>query len=707
MKQILVKKGQVFERELPEPPLKKGSVKIQVLYSCISAGTELSSVSSSGKSILQRVSEKPEIIGRAFEKISKMGLKSYWDSVQTELNQALPLGYSLAGRVIEVGTEVNNFKVGDLVAAAGGVVAAHAEIAVVPVNLVLRVPDNLSLRDASTVAIGGIALQGIRRANLSFGSNVAVLGTGLLGLITIQLLKANGMNVLAIDIDENRLELAKASGADLTKIAADPSVIPDVISWSDGQGVDATIITASTDANEPLAQAFQICRKKGAVVLVGVTGMTINRKDIYAKELDFFISTSYGPGRYDDTYEKEGIDYPYGYVRWTENRNMQAYLKALKNSSVDLSVLPQKEYLLSESEKAFSALKQSEAPLISFFKYEDTNSRNDKKSIKIVSSKVNVAPVNKPLKTAVIGTGSFATNMTIPNLLKLPKEFSLEVLVNQTPFKAQNIADTFNVEHVEASVDDLLINHDVDAVFITTSHSTHTEIALKCLEAGKHVFVEKPLSTTLEELNRIDEFFHSNKESKPVLTVGFNRRFSPFAQEIKKHTLTRINPLICTYRMNAGFQPLDHWTHKDGGRIIGEACHIFDLFNFLVDSAPKSISVDAISPKVNGVTGADNKVITITYEDGSVCSLVYTGLGNKNMSKEYMEIFFDQKCIVMDDYKKITGYGIDIASGFPTGDKGHAAIIKAFAHSIKNQDCNWPIDLDILLNTTKVSFLAS
>lgn len=707
MKQILVKKGLVFEAELPSPEIKEGAIKIQVLYSCISAGTELSSVSSTGKSILQRVTEKPEIIGRAFEKISKMGLKSYWDSVQTELNQALPLGYSLAGKVIEIGKDVQNFKVGDLVAAAGGIVAAHAEIAVVPTNLVVKIPKDLPLKEASTVAIGGIALQGIRRANLTFGSNVAVLGTGLLGLLTIQLLKASGMNVLAIDIDDERLKVAKNCGADLTLSAKKETLISDAVAWSDGYGVDATIITASTNSDIPLSQAFNICRKKGAVVLVGVTGMTINRKDIYEKELDFFISTSYGPGRYDDRYEKEGIDYPYGYVRWTENRNMQAYLKALSNNSVDLDLLSQKEYPLSNANEAFYALKEVDAPLLSFFKYQEedilqkvnTNNQNkNEKKIPILR--------DKPIKTALIGTGSFASNITLPILNELKDDFSIEVLVNQTPFKAENIANKFGVKHIESSVDELLLNHDIDAVFITTRHSTHAEIVLKCLEAGKHVFVEKPLSINEEELQKIEHFYHSDRENKPILTVGFNRRFSPFAQEIKHKVSNRINPLMCTYRMNAGFQPVDNWTQKDGGRIIGEACHILDLFSFLVDESPKTISVDSISGTKNGVSGSDNKVITVSYADGSICSLLYTGLGNKNLSKEHLELFFDQKSIILDDYRSLIGCGIALNSTKGSGDKGHKAIIKAFAHSIKNGE-NWPIPLQSLIDTTKLTFIAS
>ena len=705
MKQILVKKGLVFETDLPDPPVKDGAVKIQVLYSCISAGTELSNISSTGKSLLKRVAEKPQIINRDFEKISRMGLKSYWESVQTELQQALPSGYSLAGRVIETGENVTSFKIGDLVAAAGGLVASHAEIAIVPTNLVIAIPTGLEVKAASTVAIGGIALQGIRRANLSFGSNVAVLGTGLLGLLTIQLLKANGMNVLAIDIDEKRLQLARECGADITISGTKDSLISDSIAWSDGHGVDATIITASTNSEVPLSQAFQICRKKGAVVLVGVTGMKINRKDIYEKELDFFISTSYGPGRYDDNYEKDGIDYPYGYVRWTENRNMQAYLKALANGSINLNLLSQKEYPLSDAEQAFETLKEANAPLLSYFKYEERESSeiidSPEQVIKTVPRKNNEA-----LKVAVVGTGSFATNMTLPILRDLNKDFCIEALVNQTPFKAHNIAQKFGVKNIEASVDDLLANHDIDAVFVTTRHSTHADIVIKCLEAGKHVFVEKPLCINKKELDKIVQLYDSIETPKPILTVGFNRRFSPFIQEIKKAVENRINPLMITYRVNAGFRPSDHWTHKDGGRIIGEACHFIDVFSFLVNDKPKSISIDSIAPTKKGVSSADNKVITITYNDGSVCSLIYTGQGNAGLSKERLELFYDQKSIVLDDYKILAGYGVDLAINKGSGDKGHKAIIEAFSHSIKNGG-EWPISLASLINTTKISFLGA
>lgn len=702
MKQILVKKGHILTEQLPEPPLQKGSVKIRVLYSCISAGTELSNISSSGAGILQRVIDKPETIKRAFKKISKMGLKAYWDSVQTELTEAKPSGYSLAGQVIAVADDVLTFKEGDLVAAAGGIVAAHAEVAVVPKNLVAPIPAAVSEKDASTAAIGSIALQGIRRANLEFGSHVAVIGTGLLGLITIQLLKANGMQVIGIDIDQNRLELAQRCGADKIFNATYDAFVDDVIIWADGQGVDAAIITASSNSEKPLSQAFQMCRKKGAVVLVGVTGMTINRKDIYQKELDFFISTSYGPGRYDDKYEKEGIDYPYGYVRWTENRNIRAYLQALANKSVDLSLLSQAEFSPEESAAAFEQLKSPDAPLISFFKYNSELKKPSAPNKEIITT---VRPIEGKIKTAVIGVGNFAVNMTIPNLKKLDQYYSLDVLVNRTPYKAKNIAERNDVPSIEASTDELLANHDIDAVFITTGHGTHAELVLKCLKAGKHVFVEKPLAVNQQQLDELRVFFDTH-ENTPILTVGFNRRFSPFISAIHTELQHRVHPMIGIYRMNAGFQPEDHWTHQDGGRIIGEGCHIIDLFEYLTGQEPTSISVDAASSQTAGFLTSDNRTLTVSYKDGSICTLIYTGQGHPSLSKEYLEIHYDQKSITLNNYSELQGYGVDLHSGIPRGDKGHEAIIKAFALAVKNGG-EWPIPVESLLNTTALSILGA
>lgn len=702
MKQILVKKGTVLSSELPEPPLKTGTVKIRVAYSCISAGTELSNISSSGKGILERVIEKPEVIQRAFKKVKRMGLQGYWESVKTELEQALPSGYSLAGEVLEIGEGIDDIKPGDRVAAAGGIVASHAEIAVVPRNLVIPVEHHVTDKDASTVAIGGIALQGIRRADLSFGSNVAVIGTGLLGLITIQLLRAAGMRVIALDLDDDRLSIAKNCGAQKTLRADDDGVVNDVVNWADNQGVDAVIITASTQSEKPLSQAFQMSRKKGSVVLVGVTGMQIDRKDIYAKELDFYISTSYGPGRYDQSYEQKGLDYPYAYVRWTENRNMKAYLRAIGDGSVDLNKLSQKIYTLDEAEDAFSKIKKTDAPLLSFFRYENVEADTAEFEVNISGNKEINSEL--PLRVALVGVGSFAVNKTLPLLMKHKELYNVEVLVNQTPFKAKNVADRFNIPNIAASVDELLREHEIDAVFITTRHGSHASLALQCLKAGKHVFVEKPLATTMDDLNKINDFFKGDGEI-PVLTVGFNRRFSPFIRAIKEEINDRVHPLMINYRMNAGFQPADHWTHEDGGRIIGEACHIFDLFCYLTGSEPVSVHAEPLTSASSGIHSSDNRVITVSYADGSIGSLLYTAIGSNTLEKEYMELHVDQKSITLNDYQEIKGYGYSFPSTIKSGDKGHEAIIKAFGDAV-GKSGEWPIDLRSLLKTSETSILA-
>jgi predicted dehydrogenase len=430
--------------------------------------------------------------------------------------------------------------------------------------------------------------------------------------------------------------------------------------------------------------------------------MTINRKDIYQKELDFHISTSYGPGRYDDRYEKEGIDYPYGYVRWTENRNIRAYLQAIADNSVDLSLLSQSVFPSEESAAAFAQLKAPGAPLVSFFEY-DPKPKPQQSSKK--ENPIKIHPIEGKIRTAVIGVGSFAVNMTIPTIKKLDNHFSLDVLVNRTPYKAKNIAEKNKVPSIEASTDELLANHDIDAVFITTGHGTHAELVLKCLKAGKHVFVEKPLAVTQQQLDELRHYFKTH-ENTPVLTVGFNRRFSPYIKAIHTKLQPRVHPLIGLYRMNAGFQPEDHWTHKDGGRIIGEGCHIIDLFEYLSGSEPVSISVDAASSQTAGFLTSDNRTLTVSYKDGSICTLVYTGQGNANLGKEFLEIHYDQKSIVLDNYSELKGFGVELPSNLSRGDKGHEEIIKAFALAVKGKE-GWPISLKSLLNTTSLSILGA
>ena len=389
--------------------------------------------------------------------------------------------------------------------------------------------------------------------------------------------------------------------------------------------------------------------------------MEIKRGDIYKKELDFLISTSYGPGRYDDNYEKKGLDYPYSYVRWTENRNMTEYLRLVHTGAIHLEPLVNAVYPIEEVEAAFDVLKNGEhpKPIISILDYgQDVVSANFKPAehkVIITETAANKNLVN----VAMVGVGSFATGMHLPNLSKETSKFKVKAIVNRTGQKGKAVAQQYNADYTTTNVEDVLTDADIDLVMITTRHENHGELVLQCLKAGKNVFVEKPLCTTREELQEIEEFFQ-NATNPPLLMVGFNRRFSPHAQEIKKHTDNRTNPLFIQYRMNAGFIPLDHWTHEHGGRIVGEACHIIDLMTFFTGSKITSISSEQISPNTGKISANDNRSIVLKYADGSVCNVQYFAVGNKKLAKEKMEIHFDEKSIVMEDYKSVKGFGVKL-----------------------------------------------
>jgi predicted dehydrogenase/threonine dehydrogenase-like Zn-dependent dehydrogenase len=718
MKQALVKKGIVIGEEVPAPIVSKGSVLIKVVNSCISAGTELSGVAASGTPLIRRIMDQPQKIAKVINLARSEGIMKVYRQVRGEIEAGKPTGYSISGVVIGVGEGVTKFQPGDHVAAAGGGLANHAEYVDVPVNLVVKMPEDLDFKKASTVTLGAIALQGVRRAELKLGEFCVVTGTGILGLLTIQLLRVSGIRVIAIDPDKNRLELAKKVGAELTLDPADENIIKQVQNYTNGHGTDAVIFTAATSSSEPLSQAFQMCRRKGRVILVGVSGMTIDRKDIYPKEIDFLISTSYGPGRYDKQYEEKGIDYPYSYVRWTENRNLEEYLRLISRGEIDIDLLIDKIYPVDNVTEAFSIFKSSEKrPLMVILDYglpvvENLISYAEHKRKIEIAGKIDISRkplVNNIINIAVIGAGNFATAVHLPNLATLKNWFSLYAVVDKQGNKAKAVADQYGAVYATTNIDDIIKDDKVTMVLITTPHDSHAEITLKALQAGKHVFVEKPLATNLSDLESIEAFYKEDQSSaKPLLMVGFNRRFSPYATEIKKHTDARINPLFIHYRMNAGYIPLDHWVHENGGRIVGEACHIIDLAGFLTGKPVVSISYDSMEPSTGKFSKSDNKSFILKYEDGSIATIEYLAAGNRDLSKEYMEIHFDEKSIVMNDYKSMQGFGLNIKEiKTASSQKGHLEEWLAFHRALTGKENSWPIPLAELFQTTRVSILIS
>jgi predicted dehydrogenase/threonine dehydrogenase-like Zn-dependent dehydrogenase len=703
MLQALIHKGSVKAEEVPAPLVEKGRILIRVINSCISAGTEMASVSSTGKSPVRIMREQPEKIRKIFDMIRSEGLRKIADQYKFIKESGQPTGYSVSGVVIGLGEGVTGFKVGEHVAAAGGGFAYHAEFVEVPVNLVVSIPDGLSFSEASTVAIGAIALHGVRRAGVEIGEFCVVMGVGILGLIAVQILKKSGARVIAIDIDEKRLDLASRLGADFTINSGGEDPVKAVENITVGHGSDALLFAASTSDSKPLSQAFQMCRRKGKVVLMGVSGMELNRKDIYPGELDLNVSTSYGPGRYDKNYEENGVDYPYAYVRWTEGRNFTEYLRLLATKQVAIEPLIHKQFPVEEAGIAFDSLKDKEnKPLIVLLDY---GMPADLATVAI-SRKLILNPKTTLKKdrinVGILGVGNFAQSVHLPNLKKLESKFNIYALASHSGVKAKNAGLFYHAQYVTTEYDEIINDANIDLVMICTRHGNHASLALRALKAGKHVFVEKPLATNMDDLRLLEEYIENDPGNLPRLMVGYNRRFSPYAREIKKHTDHRIGPLFIHYRMNAGFQPHDHWTHQDGGRIIGEACHIIDLLNSLTNSRIISCYTESIDGDRSKFTSADNKSMLLKYEDGSVATIEYLSLGNKSMAKEYMEIHFDEKSIVLDDYKELTGFGIKIkALHSKMSLKGHMEELEVLHDFLTGKNQGWPVEWWQLLQTTK------
>jgi predicted dehydrogenase/threonine dehydrogenase-like Zn-dependent dehydrogenase len=638
------------------------------------------------------------------ENIKKNGFGRTIHKIKSKVEEGAVTGYSAAGIVLEVGKNIKDVAVGARVACAGAGIANHAEYIEVPRNLLVKVPEGVDFTEASTVTLGAIALQGVRRSDPKLGEFVAVLGLGILGQITVQLLKANGSRVIGTDLDEKRVEKALELGMDHGVNPSAEDAVKSVVGFSHGNGVDTAIITTASNSNEPLVQAFRMCRKKGKVVLVGVVDMHFNREEMYRKELDLLISTSYGPGRYDEGYERKGLLYPYAYVRWTETRNMEEYLRLMAEKKINIKALIGKEYAIEKAPEAYESLSvPASKPLIVLLKY------GQQQEVQI-SRRIDVTP--QPTKQqgviniAVIGAGGFAKEVHLPNLMKLKHLYRLYAIASKTGNNAKAMVQRFGAVYATTDYQEVLRDKNIDAVIITTRHNLHAKIAMEALRAGKAVFLEKPMAMNQEEL---DALVNAIEETKLPFTVGFNRRFSLYAQEIKKHISQRINPMIINYRMNAGYLPPDHWVYSEegGGRIIGEACHIFDLFEFFTDSEVESISVDRMSPRTNQYSSEDNAIITLKYKDGSVCSLTYTTLGNNAYHKEYCEIYFDGKIIVMDDYKELRGMDIRVAkikTDYP--NKGLFEELVEFS-SCMNGKMPIPIPLRQLQDATEISLKLS
>jgi predicted dehydrogenase/threonine dehydrogenase-like Zn-dependent dehydrogenase len=693
------KSGEMLVEELPAPECPPGGILVRTAYSLISAGTEKTSVFNAQSSMIQRAKKQPEQVKMVMDYVKKEGIKSTYQRVKSKLEDYKMLGYSASGIVVE--TKCDEFAVGDRVACAGAGYANHAEYIAIPKNLACKIPVNVSLEEAAYTTLGSIAMQGVRQANVRLGENVAVIGLGLLGQITVQLLKASGCHVIGMDINEELFEKAKKYGCDAV-YPSNADNIKNVNAFTGGLGCDAVILTASTNSNEPMELAIQLARKKGKVVVVGAVGMDIPRSPFYQKELDITISCSYGPGRYDPFYEELGQDYPPAWVRWTENRNMQSVLDLIAQNKLDVKSMTSHTFDIKDAVKAYDIItgKTNEKFLGILLHYTGFDKKQEiiKRTFTVASYKAK-----SEVKIGFLGAGTFGQTYLIPNLQKAGVD--LVGVSTAEPVTAQSAAKKFGFSM--SSTDSIeLINHkDINTIFCATRHDTHAKFVIESMKAGKPVYVEKPLAVNREEFDEIDK---AVKEHNGRVMVGYNRRFSKPFTDMKKFFSEKKSPMSILYRVNAGYIPKGHWAQRPehGGRIIGEGCHFIDCMIYMTDAIPISLHAMPLSIGDNEMRNRDNVVITIKFNDGSVGTLQYLANGDKGLPKEYCEVFCEGSSAIMNDFRTLELYrNAKLTKKSYDGRKGHMEEVFATIETIK-QGKEMPIGYDVLKAVSLATFAA-
>jgi len=690
MKQIIqsFKTGETILEDIPAPQVSRGCVLIKTTRSLVSLGTERMLVEFGKSNLISKARQQPDKVKQVLDKIKTEGLMPTLEAVFNKLGEPLPLGYCNVGKVVAVGEGVSEFNVGDRVASNGN----HAEYVNIPKNLVAHIPENVSDEEAAFTVVGSIGLQGIRLCNPTFGETIVVIGLGLIGLLTAELLLANGCRVIGVDLDSRKLELAKAKGIIGINPREGDDIIKTVLGLTNNIGADAVIITASAKNNEIISQAAQMSRKKGRIVLVGVVGLDISRAEFYEKELSFQVSCSYGPGRYDEDYEKKGIDYPLPFVRWTEKRNFEAVLQALSSGKLEVKSLITERVTLSNYENIYDNI-SSQASIASILEYP---LEGDSSNTVIINS--NKFEKGKS-RVGIIGAGNF-TKMTMLPALK-GTNANLVSIASASGVSGTAMAKKYGIAKSTTDFQEILKDDTIDLILITTRHNQHANMVLEGLQNGKNIFVEKPLALNENELVDIIKAYNGSK----TLTVGFNRRFSPHIQKIKQ--LVGNAPMNVIATMNAGYIPANVWVHDmkvGGGRIIGEACHFIDLITYLTGSKVKSVCMNAMGP--NPQENTDNASILLEYENGSTGVINYFSNGSKAYSKERVEVYSQDRTAIMDNFRVTRGYGFKGFSKLKTRlDKGHKEQFKLLVERTINGG-ETLIPFDEIINTTKASFAA-
>ncbi|WP_144549955.1 bi-domain-containing oxidoreductase [Peribacillus simplex] len=695
MKQVLqnLKNGNTSIELIPTPSLKPGFILIQLETSVVSAGTERMLVDFGKSNYLQKARQQPEKVKQVIDKVKTDGLQPTINAVKTKLDQPIPLGYSNAGVVLAVGENVHQFKVGDRVVSNG----SHAEVVSVPENLCAKIPDNVPSEQAAFTVISSIGLQGIRLAKPTLGETFMVTGLGLIGLLTVQLLRAHGCKVIASDYDQRKVDLAVSFGADAINAGNEMNVVDYVMNKTNGRGVDGVIVTASTKSSDPISQAAQMSRKRGRIILVGVTGLELNRSEFYEKELSFQVSCSYGPGRYDADYEEKGQDYPIGFVRWTEQRNFEAILDMMGEGKLNVESLITHKFSFDEAIDAYKTLSEDRTSIGIVLQYSQRKISFEKDSAVQLNQR-DIMPFSGQPVVGIIGAGNYTNQTLLPAMNGL--NINKKTIVSSGGMTSVHVGKRFDFCKASTDTDHVFNDEEVNSVIITTRHNTHAHYVKKALESKKHVFVEKPLCLTLKELEDIKKINHNQ-----LIMVGFNRRFSPHTEQIKSLLAGTPQPKAMVMTINAGAIPASHWTQDleiGGGRIIGEACHFIDLLRYLANSPIKL--VHAISLADPSEAELEDKVtINLTFEDGSIGTIHYFANGHKSYPKESLEVFVGGKILSLDNFKILTGYGWSNFNKFKTKtqDKGHAKGIRAFFEGIQSGKA--PIPINEIYEVTEVT----
>jgi predicted dehydrogenase/threonine dehydrogenase-like Zn-dependent dehydrogenase len=705
--------GETRLTEVPRPSAGPGQVLIRSHASLVSAGTERMLVEFGKAGLIDKARQQPDKVRQVIEKIRTDGLMATLDAVRAKLDEPMPMGYCNVGTVIGLGSGVTGFAVGDRVASNG----RHAEFVAVPANLCAKVPDAVGDEAAAFTVLGAIALQGMRLAQPTLGEAFVVSGLGLIGLLTVQLLRAQGCRVLGMDFDAQRLALARQFGAKTVDLARGEDWASAAQAFSRGRGVDGVLVTASTSSDEPIRHAAKMCRKRGRIVLVGVTGLNLSRADFYEKELSFQVSCSYGPGRYDAEYEQKGHDYPVGFVRWTEQRNFEAVLDMLAEGKLDTGTLVSHRYPIAEAAKAYETILGGEPSLGVLLQYPSGVSAADAGASTIaVTPAARAGAAAGTAGVGFIGAGNYASRVLLPAFKKAGA--TMKIVASASGASAGIAARRHGVELASSDVRAVLDDPEIGAVVIATRHDSHAGLVCDALRAGKHVFVEKPLALTLEDLAAIREAYEGYGAINPrptdgrsVLMVGFNRRFSPHARRMKTLLDSVAEPKCFVMTVNAGAIPPEHWTQDreaGGGRLVGEACHFIDLLRFLAGAAITSTQVSAMGAAPGMRVRDDKASITLGFADGSIGTIHYFANGHKAFPKERLEVFCGGRILQLDNFRKLIGWGWQGFSGMRLWwqDKGQQACVDAFLSAARGESPA-PIPIDELLEVSRVTIEAA